>query len=1383
MRSYAQILAIGGLVAGCAGDDVQAIPRITVEDSSIQLEEDGSAELELMAQATVSPIIYEIVTQPTLGKLVGQGNLWEYVGNPDANGEDSFTWKGVVGEGEQQVEAEGVVSVVITSINDEPVGAAIRIGTAEDTPVNGQLPASDVEDDDSLSYLVVSTPSHGELDLDISEGTFVYTPDQDFVGEDFFLWTATDTEGSTTGTVRLDITVGSQNDPPVAEDGSFTLLEDSVLEEQLIADDPDGDAVTWRLITEPNRGVFDLEEESGRFSYRPNRNQVVPDAFQVVASDGIADSEIVTFDLIITPVNDSPTINPTSVEVFEDDVFTDMLLAIDPENQTITYRVDVQAQHGDVILDQQSGVFSYTPNPDYTGVDSFVVRANDGLVDSDASTITVAVINVNDAPTVVPPGLVSTIEEQPVSRTVTATDLESDPLTFAIASPPTNGTVEISEAIGTFVYVPEPNFEGDDSFEITASDGMDVSAPATVRIFVEDVNDAPVTDLVELPVVANQTAEVMLNAVDPEGDPVFYYVTIPPVNGSVSLDALTGRLIYTPDMGFNGFDSVEYEATDNQLASKGFVSISVSEDRDLDDIGDVGDNCPDVPNTDQSDVNDNGRGDVCDCVSEAFSATLDTELFAFEQAVSLVSSPVFAGSHAIRFNGTGAALETTPQPGCDDYVFDFQLATGAAPPEVDDAFRLLVSTDGGPFELVYEQFGTDNEESFAPVFGLTDAANVDGTEVVFRFEVLADDLGDQFVLDELFLGCDTDSDLLPDCIEATLPGYDLEDPDPDGDLVIDSEERAQRSDPNFPDTDFDGFDDLEDNCPTVFNDVVDSDGNQLDSNNNGFGDACDKSISDDFEAGVADPTQWIGITGDAGPSMDQANNSMWSIRFSNGGGGQLEALPIDLIQCSEVAWDFRLAQGTDWPSSNDFFRLQVFDGTQWVNLYERMGTSQFLPFFPVIGSTTNPAVLELDVRLRFASSDTGSIQGDDDWFLDDVVIGCDDDGDDLPSFKEIRVYGTDPDLADTDGDGVDDGTEIVNGTDPLRPPPVALPVFEDFDTGAADTQVWTSPTGVGDFSTNFASNGMFSLRLGDDGGEIETFDLDTLGCTNVAWDFRLRGGDAPNAPDGSDLIDIDVFDGFNWVNLQRIDGSTTYNFDPILFTSADPAFATGVGAALRFRAPDDGNAADSGEWYIDDIVIDCDEDQDLIPDVLESALRYGTDPNVFDTDGDGVGDGQEILDGTNPVGGFVTGADIEPNNTRTDADLNPYVVGNQFDVVGDVLTPGDIDVYRIDTTSAADWRIQVLDGPTSTCLSLALDSYLTLYDSAGTIIAQDEDGLYFNGFCSEISIAAGDPVANLPAGIYYVEVRETPFYYSYPFDYSLRIDLTPVLPPPPPPVP
>ena len=99
------------------------------------------------------------------------------------------------------------------------------------------------------------------------------------------------------------------------------------------------------------------------------------------------------------------------------------------------------------------------------------------------------------------------------------------------------------------------------------------------------------------------------------------------------------------------------------------------------------------------------------------------------------------------------------------------------------------------------------------------------------------------------------------------------------------------------------------------------------------------------------------------------------------------------------------------------------------------------PWEAASGYSNNPVILVYD------------ISGIDITLKDDLLIDSDLDG--VPDFAEVYTYGTDPHARDTDGDGADDGEEVVAGTDPTDP----LSVFTIRDVVAADGKIiisWSS---------------------------------------------------------------------------------------------------------------------------------------------------------------------------------------------------------------------------------------------------------------------------------------------------------------------------------------
>src|SRR5207245_623958 len=151
---------------------------------------------------------------------------------------------------------------------------------------------------------------------------------------------------------------------------------------------------------------------------------------------------------------------------------------------TLTAMVVTGPAHGTLTLNAD-GSFTYTPAANYNGSDSFTYKANDGIVDSNAATVTITIAAVNDAP-VASNQAVATDEDTARAITLSASDVEGSSLTYTIVAPPAHGT--LSGSGPNVTYTPAANYNGLDSFTFKANDGELDSNTATVTITVAAVN-------------------------------------------------------------------------------------------------------------------------------------------------------------------------------------------------------------------------------------------------------------------------------------------------------------------------------------------------------------------------------------------------------------------------------------------------------------------------------------------------------------------------------------------------------------------------------------------------------------------------------------------------------------------------------------------------------------------------------------------------------------------------------------------------------------------------------------------------------------------------------------------------------------------------------
>ena len=391
----------------------------------------------------------------------------------------------------------------------------------------------------------------------------------------------------------LELVAGG-NAAPQAADDAYATEEDTALivaAPGVLGNDTDGDQdpLSVVLISGPENGVLTLNAD-GSFTYVPDADFFGADVFTYRANDGELDSGVASVFLTVGAVNDAPVANPDSFLVDEDNTLTITAPGIlgndtDVEGAALS-AILVSTTVNGTLTSNADGSFTYTPNSDFNGIDTFTYRANDGATDSDVVTVTLTVNAVNDAPVagaddfvVDEDGALAVFAEDLLAND---TDVDGDALAATLVSGPTNGTLTFN-ADGSLTYLPNANFSGTDSFTYRASDGVAESAETTVTIRVEAVQDAPVAadDSFEVDGALTVAAPGVLgNDADVDSAALTAALVTSTSNGVLSLNA-DGSFTYTPNAGFRGIDSFTYRASDGGLDSNlATVFLAVAGDDD-----------------------------------------------------------------------------------------------------------------------------------------------------------------------------------------------------------------------------------------------------------------------------------------------------------------------------------------------------------------------------------------------------------------------------------------------------------------------------------------------------------------------------------------------------------------------------------------------------------------------------------------------------------------------------------------------------------------------------------------------------------------------------------------------------------------------------------
>lgn len=515
---------------------------------------------------------------------------------PDAGytGMDTFAYRAYDGI---DYSITAVVTIDVTGgDNIAPVANADNYAADVDTilvvdALSGLLANDYDANGDPMTAQLVISPVNGILNLQ-PDGSFTYTPDLGYTGDDHFTYRAFDGL-VTSAPAMVTISVSGTSSFPVAVTDAYTTTLNTTLivpaPGVLCNDtDPNLDPLSAELTGAPIQFGDLTFSSDGSFIYVPATNNYGSVYFTYRAFDGTYYSNPVQVTIDVESTNTPPVAVADSylmlagttltVDAAHGVLVNDTDADSDPLTATL---LGIPVVNG-VLNFNSDGSFTYTPNAGFSGNINFTYQAEDWLDNSNPVIVTITVKATNTAP-VATADMYLTAPDTPLTVAAASgvllndSDAEADLLEAQLVDNVDHGTLALNDD-GSFLYTPNAGYEGQDSFTYRAFDGLATSAAVGVTIYVTDDNIAPFARADAYLIAYGDTLwvqapGVLVNDYDLNGTSLIAQLQHGTDHGTLWLN-IDGSFEYVPDPGFLGVDSFTYRAYDGDLLSSA-VTVTI----------------------------------------------------------------------------------------------------------------------------------------------------------------------------------------------------------------------------------------------------------------------------------------------------------------------------------------------------------------------------------------------------------------------------------------------------------------------------------------------------------------------------------------------------------------------------------------------------------------------------------------------------------------------------------------------------------------------------------------------------------------------------------------------------------------------------------------
>ncbi|MBI4895417.1 MAG: tandem-95 repeat protein [Candidatus Aenigmarchaeota archaeon] len=455
------------------------------------------------------------------------------------------------------------IIIQVNNTNRQPILNTVgNKSTNENSTLQFTLNGSD-PDGDNISFSSVSLPS-GTF-LNSSSGLFNWTPN--FTQSGNYSITFIVSDGNLTSNETVNIQVNNSNRAPVLSTvGNKSVAENSSLQFNLTASDPDGDSIVFLISTLPFGASFNTS--SGQFIWTPNFTQA--GNYSIIFF--VNDSFLLSNESILIQVNNTnraPVLNSIgNKSVNETLLLTFNLSASDADNDSFVFS-SLGLPNG-ASVNNTTGQFSWTPNSSQAGIYNITFVVSDSLLSSN-ETIFILVNNTNVAPVLSTVGNKTVNVTQQLTFTLNATDIDNDTVIFSVLNIPIGAVLNSSS--GIFNWTPNSSQAGIYNLTFVVSDSL-LNATQNITITVFD-NIAPSISIINFPnsSTTGEIAYISITASDNILGILNATIIINGNNFSMPNNGNNG-FNYTINISSNSTASVKYNVTVYDLSGNSNVTIT-----------------------------------------------------------------------------------------------------------------------------------------------------------------------------------------------------------------------------------------------------------------------------------------------------------------------------------------------------------------------------------------------------------------------------------------------------------------------------------------------------------------------------------------------------------------------------------------------------------------------------------------------------------------------------------------------------------------------------------------------------------------------------------------------------------------------------------------